>query len=159
MDKLHQISPSSTRRAESMALNLIDAVAELGKRDPERVQGVKPGGAMHVQVQDFCGGEGMVGEREVHSGLRLAGAIRDDSLLRLHDEGSDSRTPLLAHKRDRQVQVDQVRSRLGQQTPEEGNTRFAPSKQRLESMVADACTCECRRKPWGRRAVASFWRK
>ncbi|XP_065015149.1 uncharacterized protein LOC103980687 isoform X2 [Musa acuminata AAA Group] len=75
---------------------------------------------VYAQVQDLRRGEGVVGELEVHPGLRLTGAVRDDSLPRLHDEGADARTPLLAHKRRQPVQVDQVCSGLGQQTPREG---------------------------------------
>uniref|UniRef100_A0A8R7R490 Uncharacterized protein n=1 Tax=Triticum urartu TaxID=4572 RepID=A0A8R7R490_TRIUA len=88
--------------------------AGLGRRQPERLQGLQPGGAVPVQVQDLRAGAVVVGEREVHSRMRLADAGHRHALRGLLLPGARRRPPLLAHRPQGQVPRGQVRRRLGE---------------------------------------------
>lgn len=76
----------------------------------------------------------MVGEREVHHGMRLAGAVRQHPVPGHPLPGTRRRRALLADQPDPDVRVHQGRRRLGQRPPGGG----APHRRAGEPVRAGA---------------------
>ncbi|XP_040381245.1 uncharacterized protein LOC102699415 isoform X2 [Oryza brachyantha] len=72
---------------------------------------------LFTQVQDIHRGQRVVGEREIHPGVRLAGAVRDDAVPGHPLAGARRRRALLADQPHPHVRLHQARRRLGQRPP------------------------------------------
>jgi hypothetical protein len=110
-----------------------------------------------VQVQDLHRGAGLVGEREVHTSLRLRGAHGAAQVPRLLLPGPGAAAALLARRprpRRRHVPLHQVRRRLGQRPHGQGifslacaahrrgaNTIEFGTRTKRSSVVCAVCSC------------------